>query len=1196
MSSGSRVTAHHPQGPVDVDLNNPNSDTDTAEVDESEENTSDNQEEDDDGADDDEIEDDEGEETDQGLENPSTDIRKDLEDALYLSNDSFPGSYYFKKQYSISEAPNPLLNISVGDLGVIGLPLNVHGAKQIISHSHQAPFGMGERTVVDREVRDTWEMDASVVRFDNPAWSQFIKDVVKQICTALGVDVATSKPRAELYKMLLYETGSHFLPHKDTEKVDGMFATMMIILPSPFTGGSAHLSHAGRATVIDFSGNSLSSTSVMAWYTDVTHEIKPITSGYRLALSYNLVHTTDALRPSLHAADEALARLRHIFLSWKQVSSAPEKILYLLDHKYSKASLRGSAMKGTDAHLASLLDSIARELGFEVGLALVECHVSGVPESDYGRSYRRGYLDDDDEEEDVDDLMMDEVLEQEMSITNLVKLNGQLITASLDADEDGEFIPEELRETVEEGTPDKQDYEGYQGNWGPTLDRWYRRTVLVIWPRGQRGALVYGHGYPQHVLDKLRATNSRTSNKEERKLITYALRHAARKPTAEAEVVRCVCGVACRWGDIALWYRAMDACHGSSSVDKLTSEGIFKAILALGMQIVFPKIHEMMCNDTSNARRLRLIEQMESNAQIRLSADQALGLREAVMKNLRPLAAGEGQLLLDTASKQGGLHLLENTEFARKTSNASSKELLSLIKLLRDKQSDLFANPSDEEVGKRITAKLLSHAIDQANYFEGVKRPATTNTAATRFAPYYRRPAPAPPPVPTPDLALSHIQACFEIGNEHLVQRVTDKLMVAPGASDKVQEGRESVLLAVASHLVKQAEARPVAIPGLDAFCRAVMPSLLGRMHRNTLTEADVSTVLHVAIIGGEAEMLENAILPKFKSLARDTTACRVIIHQLRARENQLSPLAANSSISAIITDLLKSTIQRLSPFKKASALVDMLELCYETGNRPCFVDVLSPLLNNEPLTAELLESFILAFLPAIAKFLSAHQVDPTADPFASFYKQVVTTWTRGVLGSKPAAMSSYMNSIRTIPSHCDLCKSVIRFLTLSTDKSLYLDRIGAPGAKHLEQQLNKSTVHTMATWKTIMSTPRGFHVVKNNTAFVGLLWLARQQQGLRALKSISAGDDSTLAIIFGDGGFGKILQQLDVPSINPPKKGPGVETVHGAGSTQPSASASTSAIPAPQHLTHPQPSTSAGPSPKRMKMAGGEPEVIDLT
>ena len=46
------------------------------------------------------------------------------------------------------------------------------------------------------------------VKFGNPKWAKFVDGVVKKTCEALGVDFASSKPRCELYKLLLYEKGS----------------------------------------------------------------------------------------------------------------------------------------------------------------------------------------------------------------------------------------------------------------------------------------------------------------------------------------------------------------------------------------------------------------------------------------------------------------------------------------------------------------------------------------------------------------------------------------------------------------------------------------------------------------------------------------------------------------------------------------------------------------------------------------------------------------------------------------------------------------------------------------------------------------------------------------------------------------------------------------------------------------------------
>ena len=53
--------------------------------------------------------------------------------------------------------------------------------------------------------------------------------------SALGADLgvpAETKIAPELYKLLLYQEGDHFSPHRDTEKTDGMFATLTIMLSS----------------------------------------------------------------------------------------------------------------------------------------------------------------------------------------------------------------------------------------------------------------------------------------------------------------------------------------------------------------------------------------------------------------------------------------------------------------------------------------------------------------------------------------------------------------------------------------------------------------------------------------------------------------------------------------------------------------------------------------------------------------------------------------------------------------------------------------------------------------------------------------------------------------------------------------------------------------------------------------------------
>lgn len=100
--------------------------------------------------------------------------------------------------------------MSITGLGLIGLPLSDYDAKRMISAATLAPFGHGERTVIDKTVRDTWEIDPEKITFVNPAWNEHIdKAICTEVCTALGVSASVSK--MELYKLLLYETGSQYV-------------------------------------------------------------------------------------------------------------------------------------------------------------------------------------------------------------------------------------------------------------------------------------------------------------------------------------------------------------------------------------------------------------------------------------------------------------------------------------------------------------------------------------------------------------------------------------------------------------------------------------------------------------------------------------------------------------------------------------------------------------------------------------------------------------------------------------------------------------------------------------------------------------------------------------------------------------------------------------------------------------------------
>ncbi len=112
--------------------------------------------------------------------------------------------------------------MEVNGVGEIAYPVNEAQAKALIQVAHKAPFGKGSETIVDNNVRSAWEIDVAKLTFNGNRWAGFIDKILHNIKPDLGLEDYTNS--AHLYKMLIYETGDFFLPHKDSEKKRGCLA------------------------------------------------------------------------------------------------------------------------------------------------------------------------------------------------------------------------------------------------------------------------------------------------------------------------------------------------------------------------------------------------------------------------------------------------------------------------------------------------------------------------------------------------------------------------------------------------------------------------------------------------------------------------------------------------------------------------------------------------------------------------------------------------------------------------------------------------------------------------------------------------------------------------------------------------------------------------------------------------------------
>ncbi|KAL8909958.1 MAG: hypothetical protein Q9171_004724 [Xanthocarpia ochracea] len=286
----------------------------------------------------------------------------------------------------------------IDKIGSISLPLRVEDAERIVKSAKQAPFGRGSRTVVDKSFRNTKELDPNSFQLQNPAWTGFLADTIEELGAALGYQDSPAAVRADLHKLLLYDQGAMFKAHRDSEKADGMFATLVICLPSKHEGGEIVLSHHGEEETVRTSEESRFGQTHVAWYSDVLHEIKPVISGYRLMLTYNLIQTHAGIPTSADTILRERQALSRVLHEWKRSfegkQPTPAKMVYFLDHQYSSANLCLDKLKGCDRLVGRYVVDACNEEGFYTLLAHCDLHYTRTEHDDEDRDeeWRLNYI------------------------------------------------------------------------------------------------------------------------------------------------------------------------------------------------------------------------------------------------------------------------------------------------------------------------------------------------------------------------------------------------------------------------------------------------------------------------------------------------------------------------------------------------------------------------------------------------------------------------------------------------------------------------------------------------------------------------------------------------------------------------------------------------------------------------------------
>jgi len=221
---------------------------------------------------------------------------------------------------------------------------------------------------------------------------------------------------AHIYKLNSYTAGGFFKAHRDTPKSERHIGTLVVALPFPFEGGALRISHEGKQVLFNWGEKHLSSTEevCLPWaflFSDVEHEVLPVTSGSRITLAYDIFSSAETPPSAPQVVDGATLPFYsdlQAVLNNRDFLPRGGKLGVALSHTYAFNSAGtsrrfASHLKGADAalHRALLALGIPMQLravyspddayerhNYEWGHAEVDfglvCDMFSLPHDEYG--------------------------------------------------------------------------------------------------------------------------------------------------------------------------------------------------------------------------------------------------------------------------------------------------------------------------------------------------------------------------------------------------------------------------------------------------------------------------------------------------------------------------------------------------------------------------------------------------------------------------------------------------------------------------------------------------------------------------------------------------------------------------------------------------------------------------------------------
>ncbi|GJE87363.1 hypothetical protein PsYK624_034460 [Phanerochaete sordida] len=1014
-------------------------------------------------------------------------FRDDMEKILANETLNWNSTFCFQKTHK--DALDPVLGIE--GLGEVDLPLMGQDVKAV------KRYGLRVDSEENKQNGVIWEIDASKVSFGDLGWPAYVEEVVKDVSDTVMPNRTEEHFRCELKKLSIFEKGSRLLQNADSQETGPeiqVIATMAILLPSRFTGGTVRLSRDGIFVEHDCSASDSECINVLAWPPAVGHASEPITSGRALALIYHLIRTNPIqpspspppAAPQVTFAVSELNRILNAYVRMQSHSGGPCKLVYLLDGDYPPDGLTLVALSGADAQRASALAVLAGMHDLALGLVRVHCTPGGAPR-----------------------VRSDEDAPLELEFTRLVDAHtGTPLAPALEV-ADSERIPRDFVGAIRRGwrtrAPQWREYKDYTKRGPrmvlgesplvpkppPPLPPHHTRTALVLWARRSELAVRYsGRAGLERACAALDAAPAR-----ERALVDFVLARGS----GDGRAAEVCFQAALRWRDLEVWRQVVEACAAPLGLSGVRDETRLAAVEVFGFESVRETFESMLNTEKRNGTRLAFLQRFDdwlgephaaTKGRVRDVRSWIKKKKQEVLASLRPPSLEETVLLLDAARENGGLSYLKEHMLPQLQACADAEFLLHFANALHQVTS---WKPRGK---KEVIRDILTAGV--AAIFVRPTLAAAEHVGTVSFV-----------------RCKEYTETCTRLSHDDLIDEIVRHLLAAAVRPElsATQGGvyAQNALIPFVNYLARRERVGPT----------TRLPSQFDELRRSAvdlwrkwgqITEKEIGELVDAAILpDGKLEVLVSVLAPAVDTMKLPGASFRVLVDALqRVPEPHVYPEDySGPSLAQIIISLARRYAQEV-PLGEVDAVTDAVQwvLAVDPLLGPAIFD---RILAKSSLTSPYVKTALMPLSRTLCEETTEAQ---RVGALAPLLQGIVAAWVSTVPPTSDTDLQEGWRKLGHWTCPCKYCTEARTFLREGHMEWTDLDHIRATNVDHVKRELG-CYAWRLARWETRETRPLSLVIEKSDALLKYHFWDREKEDAEDMLRNISA-DDAALQTILG--------------------------------------------------------------------------------